>query len=453
MTAWHHGTLADLLNRDPEVIAGELASAAASQRLAPNPESMVAWLGSIRLLRSAAELLTAAHPEALAWAYFLEFEVPRRSRRIDAVVLADDVICLIEWKVGAARFDRAAMWQAEQYALDLRDFHEGSRDRFICPVLVATKALPTTVTLPDPSRRVQPVVTVTPTELSAALITFWETLHDPSTSAIDPSGWDAAGYRPTPTIVEAASMLYEHHDVREISMSGAQNLDATVDGVLDLIETCQRERRRGIAFITGSPGSGKTLAGLQVVHAPALRLGGEAAGVFLSGNRPLVEVIRAALTESAARGGRRKRDVAREVSTFIQHAYQFRRDHIESPNLAPNEHVVLFDEAQRAWDAAHMAVKTRQQVTRSEPHLLLDIMSRVPGWSVVIAMVGSGQEINSGEAGLGEWVEHSTCPTRTGSFVLPRRCSPARPNHREGASSTNCPAACRSPQMPGSSSP
>ena len=186
-------------------------------------------------------------------------------------------------------------------------------------------------------------------------------------------------------------------------MSGAQNLDLTVNAVLELIEQCRTHKQRGIAFITGSPGSGKTLAGLQVVHDPRMAVGGngEASGVFLSGNMPLVEVVRAALIGSETRQGRRKQEAQRQVSTFIQHAYVFRNAYAVAGT--PPEHVVLFDEAQRAWDRKQVFSWTRKTVDRSEPEILLDVMNRKDDWSVVVAMVGGGQEINSGEAGLAEW--------------------------------------------------
>ncbi|MDA0271112.1 MAG: DUF2075 domain-containing protein [Chloroflexi bacterium] len=430
MPAWHHGTLADLLSSNADAIVATLAAAAADRRRDPNPQSMVAWRGTIEVLTRAARELALIAPEALRWPCFLEFEVPRRSRRVDAVILADDVIFPIEWKVGAGNFDRAALWQAEQYALDMRDFHEGSRGRRICPVLIATEALPRANTeARRPDSFVQAVEAATPDELAATLLRQWRANRAVPPDTIDATWWEHSGYRPTPNIVEAASLLYGNHDVKEISVSGAQNLDATVDAVLDLIDTCRAQNRRGIAFITGSPGSGKTLAGLQVVHTPALLRGGEAAGVFLSGNMPLVEVIRAALSESARRGGQRKQDADREVSTFIQHAYAFRNQYAENDTDTPPEHVVLFDEAQRAWDRQQVSRWTRGASTRSEPEILLDVMNRVPDWAVVVAMVGSGQEINSGEAGLGEWgralrESHPDWLVRASPSVLPDHTAP-----------------------------
>lgn len=404
MRAWYRNDLSSIAADSVAGIAATLAAESAKRRLTANPESMDSWAGTVRHIQSIAAELVSELPQASDWYCFLEFEVPRRSRRIDTLLVAGDLIFLIEWKFGAHEFDRAASWQAEQYALDLRDFHEGSRDRVIVPIVVATEAKPTSPTaMFDPSRLVQEVQPASPAQLGATIRAWWECSRPSKPSILDPLAWEDSPYRPTPTIVEAASLLYAGHDVRDLALSGASNLDGTVQAVLDLIDRCRAEQRHGIAFITGSPGSGKTLAGLQVVHAPELLRGSEAAGVFLSGNMPLVNVISAALAQSSMRAGQKKTHAEREVRTFIQHAYQFRNENLKFPDRPPHERVILFDEAQRAWDAAQVSRWTRGETVRSEPELFLDFMARFPDWSVVIALVGSGQEINSGEAGLGEW--------------------------------------------------
>lgn len=425
MRAWHQGTLSELLVRDPAVIAAELAAAAASRRLAPNPESLSSWIASAAMLKDAAAELALLNESSRGWHYYLEFEVPRRGRRIDAAILAHDLIFLLEWKIGAPSVQRGDLWQAEQYALDMRDFHEGSRDRLIVPLLIASRAASSARATPfEPDRLVQDVRAVVPDDLAHVLHEAWAHTRDAGGEPIDARAWEASDYRPTPGIVDAARLLYDGHDVRNISVSGAQNLDATVEAVLDLIDVCRRERRRGIAFITGAPGSGKTLAGLQVVHTPEVLGDSEATGAFLSGNAPLVEVISAALATSGTRGGRSRRHTTREVRTFIQHAYAFRNNYAENPERVPPEHVVLFDEAQRAWDGLQVQRWTRGLSTRSEPQILLDVMSRVPDWAVVIALVGSGQEINRGEAGLSEWgraleQHHADWLVRASAAVLP----------------------------------
>jgi hypothetical protein len=426
MRAWHRGTLADILHTDPARITADLAAAATERRLPPTPESISAWRATAALLHDLALFLQSTDPLLLGWHYFLEFEVPRRSRRIDVAIIAHDIIFLVEGKVGATRFERSAIWQAEQYALDMRDFHEGSRHRTIIPVLVATDAHPLPrAMLVDPSRAVQETQRLASIDFPERIHAAWELAHNSATEPINATLWEDAAYKPTPSIIEAACQLYEEHDAREINLAGAHNLHSTVEGVLDLVRLCRQEGKRGIAFITGAPGSGKTLAGLQVVHEPELMSAGEAAGVFLSGNRPLVEVISKAIEDSAVRTtGRTRGAINREVRTFIQHAYAFRNEYAQHPERVPPEHIILFDEAQRAWDARQVRSWTRGGSVQSEPELFLDIMNRVPDWAVIVALVGSGQEINRGEAGLSEWGRalhefHPDWLVRASPFVLP----------------------------------
>jgi hypothetical protein len=405
MRAWHRGTLAGLTDEDPEVIVGHLAAVASDRRQPATPEAMDAWRASVGLLRSLARLLVSTDVQSTDWHYFLEFDIPRRSRRIDIVLIAHNVIIPIECKVGATRFDRAARWQAEQYALDMRDFHEGSRDHWIIPILVATQAHTTGQGFVfNSDERVQSVVLAAGDEFAELTYNAWVAARSPGAPSIEPVAWENSAYRPTPSIVDAACALYEGNDVREVNLSGAHNLDDTVLAILAFIRQCRNEQRRGIAFITGAPGSGKTLAGLQVVHEPEVVGTAGGAGVFLSGNRPLVEVISTALEDAAVRQkGLPRNEAKREVRTFIQHAYAFRNEYAENLDRVPPEHIILFDEAQRAWDALQVERWTKGRSRHSEPELFMEIMSRVPQWAVIIALVGNGQEINRGEAGLSEW--------------------------------------------------
>lgn len=431
MRAWHSGTLDSLRQLPTEEIVGHLATAAADRRLAATPETTRAWRATVDLLNALARFLDTVDPALIRWSFFLEFEVPRRSRRIDVVLLADDIVFLIECKVGADQFERSAIWQAEQYALDMRDFHEGCRNRVVVPILVATGSVTrdhsASVRERAPAYETKSVDAAT---LPSLIYEIWREIHNPDIRPIDPARWEQSDYRPTPSIVQAACLLYEEHDARDINLAGASNLDMTVNAILELVRTCRQQRRRGIAFVTGAPGSGKTLAGLQVVHDPELTAAGEAAGVFLSGNRPLVEVISRAIAQSTAQSTKRsQREATREVRTFIQHAYAFRNEYARYPERVPPEHIILFDEAQRAWDARQVTSWTQGTSTASEPELFMEIMSRVPGWAVVIALVGGGQEINRGEAGLAEWgraihQSHRDWLVRASPAVLPGAAEP-----------------------------
>ena len=213
-----------------------------------------------------------------------------------------------------------------------------------------------------------------------------------------------------PTIVEAALALYRQHDVKEITRSeaGADNLGLTAARIEQIIEYAKVKNRKAICFITGVPGAGKTLAGLNIATSRAKKHSDEHT-VFLSGNGPLVDVLREALArDKAEREGIPRTRAYREVSTFVQNIHHFRDEALES-NSPPVEKVVIFDEAQRAWNR-EMASKFMQQkrghaaFDMSEPAFLLSAMNRHLDWCVVICLVGGGQEINTGEAGLAEWI-------------------------------------------------
>jgi hypothetical protein len=226
--------------------------------------------------------------------------------------------------------------------------------------------------------------------------------HNPIASDIDPVDWENAPYRPTPTIIEAAEQIFSGHSVKDISHAFATNLSVTCAALLEAIESAHAENRRVICFVTGIPGAGKTLAGLNAVHDPSIRAQGRPAAVFLSGNGPLVKIVRAALVRDRQRAGVTVKDATRTVRTFIDNVHRFIKTYgIQRADEAPYENAIIFDEAQRAWDTD--AVFRHHKIRKSEPELVLDIMERAPGWSVIIALVGGGQEINRGEAGLEEW--------------------------------------------------
>ncbi len=218
---------------------------------------------------------------------------------------------------------------------------------------------------------------------------------------ITPRRWLNSPYRPTPTIIEAATLLYDGHDVRELSHRHARNLDQTTQMLFEAIQDAQRNSRRTVCFVTGIPGAGKTLTGLNVVHGQGMRHSSSLSGIFLSGNGPLVKVVREALVQNQVGKGRKRKECEHEVTTFIQNVHNFLRFHLERPEELPHENVVIFDEAQRAWDSKQMARK--RDVNSSEASLLCEVMERLPDWTVIVALVGGGQEIFLGEAGLEEW--------------------------------------------------
>jgi hypothetical protein len=399
--------LADLVTAPTDEVLGRLAHLYADLGFHSLLTSAIdAWKDQLPILQSALRELATARPDALTWNVLLEYVLPMRDRRPDVVILAGKCVFVIEFKVGAKTFDSAALWQVQSYALDLRDFHPGCRDRSIVPILVATEAegdqfseRDLQTQLREPSTPVQRAsrTTLGPCLRHHAIVGCQSSEHD-----IDPDDWDSAIYSPTPSIIEAARSLFAGHRVEEISHAFSDTLELTSQSIVEAIERSQSQGRRAICFVTGIPGSGKTLVGLNAVHSPALLKDEGSSAVFLSGNGPLVKVIREALAREQQRRGVQKSEAKDVASAFIANVHGFLKVFgIQQPDRAPAQNAVVFDEAQRAWSAD--AVRRAHGIDRSEPALILDVMERVPDWAAVIALVGGGQEINKGEAGLQEW--------------------------------------------------
>jgi hypothetical protein len=399
-SAWASFTLAQATELDLDAVVGKLTTAAAlagfeSQQAAQT----LAWRVQVQFIRQAARELIQRNAPCASWTVLLEFPIPRRSKRIDAVLVADSFILVIEFKTGKAVFDRADLWQTEDYVLDLRDFHEGSRGVNIAGLLVATD----TPLLP-PESRVDPASGMYMSNSDCFGETLWSIFERNASStpaSLDARVWAASGYRPTPTIVEAARQVFAGHNIKALSHAYADNLTTTTEAITAAIQRSRAENSRTICFVTGVPGAGKTLAGLTAMQdARAL---GEGAASFMSGNGPLVRVLREALVRDRTSGVPTRKSVQREVELLIQNVHQFLTEYgVDRPAAVPPDHVIAFDEAQRAWHAGKLA-RRHKSLTVSEPQLLLDIMSRPAKWSVVVALVGGGQEIHDGEAGLEEW--------------------------------------------------
>ena len=329
-------------------------------------------------------------------------------KRADAVLVSGNIVFVIEFKAGASEHLAGAFDQVEDYALDLKNFHEGSHTVAIVPVLISTNA--DSQPVPDlqfANDLVALPVGVNATELGVLIDHICATHVFPT---LDVDDWIAKGYKPTPTIVEAAQVLYRTHSVTDISRSdaGAKNLQETSASVSAVIDQARQNRTKVICFVTGVPGSGKTLAGLNIATRRSEEHHDEHA-VFLSGNGPLVDVLREALArDRARREGTSKKTAEREVRSFVQNIHHF-RDHYVGNDDVPVEKVVVFDEAQRAWtreQAASFMQRKRGQTDFdvSEPEFLISVMDRHPDWCTVVCLVGGGQEINTGEAGISEWI-------------------------------------------------
>jgi hypothetical protein len=399
MRAWFACTGAELLARPVEDTVGRLASAQQAQGLPGSEDQQYAWRGQVEALRHAVE----ATPGAGGWIVALEYDLLRLEKRIDAVVLTDRAILVLEFKTAEA--NAAALAEAEDYALDLRDFHAGSRKHAIVPVLVAGKGAtfnPPTQSWLLPTCPTEPLV-CGPGGLAALFEWVQAELPSP-TVPLDGAAWLAAPYRPVPTIIEAATLLYARNGVAEIAQARADaaNLTRTANAISRAVAAAKRDGAKTVVFVTGIPGAGKTLCGLNAVFGAARQEG----AAFLTGNLPLVNVLREALTRDAVERGVKRPEAERRVKMALQNVHRFLEDNAANPEALPPERLIVFDEAQRAWDEAKARLGTRNRpgrLTMSEPAHTLEIMGRHPGWAVVVALIGNGQEINTGEAGLSEW--------------------------------------------------
>lgn len=347
-------------------------------------------------------------------ALYFEYAIPRLGRRIDTVLILGSVLFVLEFKVGATGFTRSAIDQVWDYALDLKNFHDASHPIPIVPVLIATgeSHTPKLIEVTGHQDLLTAPVLCGVDGLSQAIELGLEFFKGPT---IDSDLWQHGRYRPTPTIVEAAKALYAGHAVEEISRhdAGAKNLAITSHRLSKLIARVRTEGRKAIFLITGVPGAGKTLVGLDIANKHTNKED-ELYSVFLSGNGPLVSVLHEALArdrkERAHAAGEHLRiDEARSaVKQFIQNVHHFRDDCLAS-SAPPIEHIALFDEAQRAWDLRQTAnfmlqKKGTDGFDQSEPEFLISCLDRHSDWAAVVCLVGSGQEINTGEAGISEWL-------------------------------------------------
>jgi len=362
-----------------------------------------AWKSQIKILQK--EFSTLKNGKV-----FFEFLIPRMGRRADVILLYQNLIFVFEFKVGEKQYLAQDLRQAHDYALDLSHFHEGSHDKIIIPILVSTEADEVTIDIPTSKDKVlQPLKANKNNILSLIMYCANEIKEQPY---LDHKKWIQSSYKPTPTIIEAAQALYANHEVDDISRNdaGATNLNTTSERIKEIIHSAKTNKQKSICFVTGVPGAGKTLVGLNIATANS-DIQDDEFSVFLSGNGPLVEVLREALIRDkvARNEARTKSEAKSEVHAFIQNVHHFRDDALNDEN-APPEKVTIFDEAQRAWDKHHTSKFMRQKKGRtdfnqSEPDFLIEVMNRHQDWCVIIALIGGGQEINSGEAGIAGWLD------------------------------------------------
>ena len=398
--AWWSGNFDELLTASQQSIVGALAARASERNLPPTAETMVSWHDSVFLMQSAVKKIVDENENFKSLGILFEFEIPRRASRPDVVVLAKDVALVIEFKVGATSFPRAGQIQVAEYVLDLLDYHSASHGMKVVPALVATGVSISTET-PDPLRGSLAVRNTAPSDIPNLIRSVFADSEMLEFGGIE--AWSNAQYRPTPGILESAREVFAGNEVADIRHAYADNLDLTVDSIKSCIDRAKINHEHLICFVTGVPGSGKTLTGLNAIHKHASGET-EVVGAYLSGNAPLVDVLRYAIARD--RNGRNSKitmgQAISESKTLIQHIRDFLDSEYKRAG-APIENVIVFDEAQRAWDADQMSQHGKLKVNKAQASLTLEIMSKCEEWAVIIAIVGEGQEINRGEAGIEEW--------------------------------------------------
>lgn len=402
--AYYSASVEQFIAQEPDQIFGIVSRN--DQSAETTSEQRKAWICEIAILKQQLAGFSGGR-------IMLEYLVPRIGKRVDAVLLYEGLVFLLEFKCGEEKYLAADYDQVHDYALDLHHFHKQSKNLVLVPILLATEAPDEVPVISEENGIVGPL-RANKNNIGAVLsqVASVENLRTP----FDFSAWETSEYHPTPTIIEAAQALYRGHGVEDITRTDAtaQNLAATTHEIERIIQTSKERGRKSICFVTGVPGAGKTLVGLNLSIRHSNAKEGEHA-VYLSGNYPLVTVLREALardqvSQAKAAGAKLKKTVVlSRTSAFIQMIHKF-RDTFVNNNRTPPEHIVIFDEAQRAWTRDMIAnfMKQRRGIVDfplSEPEFLVETMDRHQDWATIVCLVGGGQEIHRGEAGLPEWLD------------------------------------------------
>lgn len=403
-----------------------------------------AWKGEISIMKDVLSEFTGKDGTIV-----FEYDIPRLGKRIDVVLLLEGIVFCVEFKVGESRILEADVDQVLDYALDLKNFHKFSQDHLIVPILVATNYRDTSTDIQMSvydDRVVNPLVTG---KAGVAKLIAEVLRGFPNETPVNPN-WIISPYAPTPTIIEAAKTLYENHSVENITRHEADKVstDRTIAYILDVIQSSKANQKKSICFVTGVPGAGKTLVGLDVAIKQTYQGQDEPVkdegAVYLSGNGPLVAVLTEALAQDNYKKCRHKgekkkmTDSRREVSKSIQMIHRYRDNMLakiknpvengvleidpekavkmESAGFGEVEHVAIFDEAQRSWTHKRLADYLKRGGTygnklkvpnfpMSEAAFLIWSLDQREDWATIVCLVGGGQEINTGEAGISEWIK------------------------------------------------
>lgn len=397
--SYYSNDIQSFLNQDNYSIFGEITT---NDQFSAEDFQKNTWNREIEILKR--EL-----SQFLDGYIIFEYTIPRIGNRIDNIVIYKGIIFLLEFKVGEKKYPSYAIEQVTDYAFDLSCFHKESHNRLLVPILISTKAHSVKQEIRISKDNVLETICCNEYEIAKYITEVsLKFIQD----EIIPDDWINSLYMPTPTIIEAAQALYLGHNVEDISRNdaSAKNLNQTTKAINKIIDYSKAHNRKSICFITGVPGAGKTLAGLNIA-VERQKIAEDEHAVFLSGNGPLVDVLQEALArDDAKRNHISRKEASRKVKEFIQIIHHFRDDAI-SVDTPPVEKVAIFDEAQRAWDEQNLTdfMKKKKHIedfNMSEPEFLISILNRHNDWATIICLIGGGQEINKGEsAGIYGWFD------------------------------------------------
>lgn len=397
--SYYSNDIQSFLNQDNYSIFGEITT---NDQFSAEDLQKNTWNREIEILKRELVQFLDGH-------IIFEYTIPRIGNRIDNIVIYKGIIFLLEFKVGEKKYPSYAIEQVTDYAFDLSCFHKESHNRLLVPILISTKAHSVKQEIRISKDNVLETICCNEYEIAKYITEVsLKFIQD----EIIPDDWINSLYMPTPTIIEAAQALYLGHNVEDISRNdaSAKNLNQTTKAINKIIDYSKAHNRKSICFITGVPGAGKTLAGLNIA-VERQKIAEDEHAVFLSGNGPLVDVLQEALArDDAKRNNISRKEASRKVKEFIQIIHHFRDDAI-SVDTPPVEKVAIFDEAQRAWDEQNLTdfMKKKKHIedfNMSEPEFLISILNRHNDWATIICLIGGGQEINKGEsAGIYGWFD------------------------------------------------
>ena len=401
---YYSDTIDQFLKKTRNEILGQITSL---NQFDSNRNTNQSWERQIDILK---ESLIGLNGEL-----YFEFSIPRMGRRVDCVLIIQNIVFVVEFKVGEKEYLNSNYDQVWDYALDLKNFHKPSHTALLVPILVATEAHDLEFQFLETSHEDKLIKPLKANKKNLKKILHYCLDFQKESLTINGNEFVSGSYSPTPTIIEAAVTMYKNHSVKDITRSDADavNLTTTTKSVSEIIERAQIEKKKIICFVTGVPGAGKTLVGLDIAT-QHLDKEKDTHSIFLSGNGPLVAILQEALTRDTVSrqkevGNKITKSKAKEgVKAFIQIIHHYRDAYLVDPT-APFDHVAIFDEAQRAWDKEQTVnfmkrKKNQPDFAYSEPEYLISCLDRHQDWAVIVCLVGGGQEINTGEAGISEWL-------------------------------------------------